>query len=163
MDTDQLLCLINRKKGSGNYISTLVISENEAVGNISKKPLLLICNTDPAWLPGKHWVGFYFPKNGEAEFFDSFGHSPDFYNQDFESFLMNNSQNGCYFTNTCQLQRNGSNVCGLYCILYVLSKYKNESYKSFVEEFNPLNRQQNDMKCVEKIQSLFDVILNYKM
>lgn len=161
MDTEELLYLINKKKRLETYIPTKVISENEAMGKISKKPLLLICNTDPVWLPGKHWVVFYFPEKGLPEFFDSFGKRPETYAKDFQSFLIHNSKNGSYLMNTWQLQRNGSNVCGPYCILYVDSKYQNVSFDGFVQQFNAFFQQNNDLKCVEKIQTLFNVYLNF--
>lgn len=35
----------------------------------------LIANTDPAHLPGRHWVAFYLNQQNELECFDFFGNS----------------------------------------------------------------------------------------
>ena len=39
-----------------------------------RRPVSLICNTDPSSKSGKHWVAFYFPNDDSApiEFFDSY-------------------------------------------------------------------------------------------
>ena len=36
----------------------------------------VIANTDPASLPGRHWIAFYLNQQNELECFDSFGKSP---------------------------------------------------------------------------------------
>ena len=39
----------------------------------------IIANTDPAYLRGHHWLGFYLIQNDELECFDSYGKSPATY------------------------------------------------------------------------------------
>lgn len=159
MDTYHIEFLLNKLQDSIRY---LIISEDEATGIIqeSLKPLLIICNTDPAWLPGEHWIAFYFPKNDVPEFFDSFGHLPRFYSQDFVSFLMQNSKNGTFKVNQWKIQTSESNLCGLYCVLYALSKSCNHSFFHFLCQFNPLHREDNDVKCIYLIECKFNVQLN---
>jgi hypothetical protein len=160
MNTEDMQWMLDKLKDSTTKF--LVVSENEAGGKIHEwsKPLLIISNTDPSWLPGKHWVAFYFPKNDLPEFFDSFGHPPNFYTPDFSSFLKLNSPTECYIFNQWQLQSSNSNVCGLYCVLYGLSKYKKLSYVTFLNQFAPEEVHQNDLKCVHLIESNFNVKLN---
>jgi hypothetical protein len=159
METQDIQFLLSQLEGLTRY---MVISEDEAVLKIqnSAKPLLLISNTDPSWLPGKHWVSFYFPKKGSAEFFDSFGHPPEFYSDHFVSFLQLNSSNNAYMFNRWQIQNSHSNVCGLYCVLFALSKFQNQPFISFLDTFNPVHLQQNDYTSVHLIESTFNVKLN---
>ncbi|CAL1298049.1 unnamed protein product, partial [Larinioides sclopetarius] len=45
-----------------------------------------IVNTDIEGGPGKHWLGFFI-KNDKLEFFDSFGQSPDCFNEHIQSYV----------------------------------------------------------------------------
>lgn len=161
MDTEDIQWLLD-KLTKDTHTKFFVISENEARGRIQKiaKPLLVISNTEPSWLSGKHWVAFCFPENDLPEFFDSYGHPPIFYTPDFVSFLKLNSSTGGYVFNQWQLQSFNSNVCGLYCILYALSKYKNLSFVNFLNQFSPFEVKENDLKCVDLIETNFNVKLN---
>jgi hypothetical protein len=53
---------------------------------LDKHPCGFVVNTDPSSKPGMHWVAFYFPSEGEGEFFDSYGQSPEYY-KSFKNFL----------------------------------------------------------------------------
>ena len=39
-------------------------------------PINIIANTDPANLPGEHWICISIKKNGRGQYFDSFGLPP---------------------------------------------------------------------------------------
>lgn len=39
-------------------------------------PCCFVANTDPANLPGQHWIAINCPINGSVEYFDSFGEPP---------------------------------------------------------------------------------------
>ena len=135
-----------------------IISENEACGKIkiNNKPMFLIVNTEPSWLPGEHWLVFYFPKDDVPEFFDSFGHEPSYYSYHFTDFLCENSKQKNFWVNSQQLQTFGSNICGLYCILFVLSRISNISFENFIANFSQ-NKQENDCKCVKRVEEYFHV------
>ena len=79
-----------------------------------------IANTDPASKPGAHWVAFYFPSDNRGEFFDSYGHPPAFYHRSFENVLKNNGRSWTY--NRECLQGMSSQVCGQYCLYYLLNR-----------------------------------------
>jgi hypothetical protein len=154
MNSDDLQLLLNQLPSP-----SLIVSENQATGRIQdkRKPLLVISNTDPSWLPGEHWVAFYFPVKDVPEFFDSFGHGPDYYSTDFVSFLVNNSFKADYAYNQRQIQHPKSNICGLYCVLFALSKVNKMPYETFIKQFDPLHLDQNDLKCINLIESTFNV------
>jgi hypothetical protein len=46
---------------------------------IEKYPCGFVANTDPSNEPGTHWIAFYFPSEERGEFFDSYGHAPEYY------------------------------------------------------------------------------------
>ena len=41
--------------------------------NVSSYPALFIAIVDASDMPGSHWLAFYFTKDREGEFFDSYG------------------------------------------------------------------------------------------
>ena len=95
-----------------------------------KRPLLMICNTDPSYKSGEHWIAIYFDVNGTAEYFDSFGREPE---PVFERFI-----NRCctsFVYNREQLQSALSRFCGHYCVFYCLFKRLNYSMNSIVNCF----------------------------
>ena len=76
MNTKQLwnaLCLypITNKYFDGIFSS-------DTLKEISEKPVLIICNTDPSNKPGEHWVIFFFRENS-VDFFDSLGRDIKYY------------------------------------------------------------------------------------
>lgn len=84
-------------------------------------PTLVICNVDPSWLPGSHWVSVFIDRKKDiCEFFDSYGNSYVLYGKYF-SFLS-------YFNpviNSNTLQAPNSNICGQYCLVYAYYKKNN--------------------------------------
>jgi len=43
-----------------------------SVDMLPSMPRLLVCNTGPSYMPGRHWICIYV-KGGRGEYFDSFG------------------------------------------------------------------------------------------
>ena len=83
----------------------------------------IIVNTDKSTEPGMHWLALY--QDREAlEFFDSYGQSPDFYGFSFTNVKWNN----------IPLQSITSNVCGAYCIYYILKRCQGYSMYSIIEK-----------------------------
>lgn len=78
-------------------------------------PRVLVCNTDPSWKPGEHWVAIYVDKNDNGEYFDSFGRPPS---KHFESYMNSNCRRWTF--NKKQLQSRISGFCGFYCCLFVV-------------------------------------------
>ena len=82
-----------------------------SVDALSCMPRLLVCNTDPSYMPGRHWICVYV-KDGRGEYFDSFGRRP---NSVFERYL--NRHCSSWIFNDRQLQSVASKFCGHYCVL----------------------------------------------
>ena len=108
----------------------------------ANKHKIYIVNTDPSNLPGKHWVGVSL--GDVPEFFDSLGNPPGFYNKLFEDCLIHHGPS--YLYNSQRLQSPGSDVCGEFCIQYVLYRAAGYSMSTFVKSFNRSNLYWNDRR-----------------
>jgi hypothetical protein len=82
---------------------------------IKKKPKLVICNTDPSYKIGEHWVLFFFNRN-VVEFFDSMGKNISFYGKNFVIFIRRFAK--YYKQNKSKVQPVKSNLCGHYCLYF---------------------------------------------
>lgn len=89
---------------------------------IREKPTIVVCNTDPAHLPGRHWVLFYFNSRNEVEFVDSIGKEPSYYGSEFITF-MGRFSDTCVF-NINRIQPDNSIICGHFCVLYAILRCK---------------------------------------
>jgi len=81
----------------------------------SRRPLLLVCNTDKHDRPGKHWIVLYI--NHVGEYFDSLGQEIP---RTFELYLNRNCNSFVY--NNRQLQSSVSQFCGHYAVYYCLMR-----------------------------------------
>ena len=93
------------------------------------KPRSFIINLDQSWKPGSHWVAVYFPVNGPAYYFDSYGRYPP---HQIITFMERNSRNGWVY-NIKKLQGNLSVKCGYYCIVFI--KFA-PNYEQFFNKFS---------------------------
>jgi hypothetical protein len=116
---------------------------------VNEKPRLYVVNTDVAAGLGLHWVAFYFPTDGIAEFFDSTGHPPEHYHTSFRRFLLDNAR--AYKILRIRLQGYHSNTCGQYCIFYAIHRCYGYSLHAIVDFFHGQSKWQND----EIIRELF--------
>jgi hypothetical protein len=86
-----------------------------SIDTLPDEPRLLVCNTDPARKPGRHWVAIYVDSRGRGEFFDSFGRKP------FDLFQNYMNEHCVDWTfNAKQLQSVVSDYCGFYCCFYCM-------------------------------------------
>jgi hypothetical protein len=90
-----------------------------------------IINTDISTEPGKHWLAVYLSDTPEV--FDSLGNKPSFYGRDLEYLLVNNGPS--YMYNTLRLQADGTDVCGQYCIYYVIMRTFGFTFRNVINSF----------------------------
>ena len=94
-----------------------------------RRPLLLICNTDPHHKPGEHWIAIYIASD-HGEYFDSFGEPPvGIFERFLNRFVMN------WTFNAVHLQSLMSQFCGHYCIFYCLFKHLDYNMKHITDCF----------------------------
>jgi len=87
-----------------------------------RRPLLMVCNTDPHYKSGEHWIVLYIEDSSYGEYFDSFGRPPS---DIFRTFL--DRQCARWIFNERHLQSAISNFCGHYCIFYCLHRSRNKN------------------------------------
>jgi hypothetical protein len=97
----------------------------------AKRPLLLVCNTDPHQRPGEHWVVLYIGRNARGEYFDSFGRAPD---RLFKLYL--DKYCSVWKRNERQIQSVLTRFCGHYCIFFCLYKYMDYDLKTIINCFS---------------------------
>jgi hypothetical protein len=108
---------------------------------IKIRPCALIINTDKSTEPGEHWVALYLSKNTYAEYFDSFGFSPN--HIEIIKFLQRNKIKKIVY-NTNQLQSLTSLTCGAYCVLFVKFRFSNLNFCDLINFFST-NSENNDI------------------
>ena len=123
---------------------------------VSSYPALFIANVDTNEKPGSHWVAFYFTKDKEGEFFDSYGLSPSNYTRTFTRFLNNNSNEWTF--NSVTLQSMKSKVCGHYSLYFSLFRCRDVSMSSIVHRFS-YNKRRSDFLVKHFIEKHFPLSL----
>ena len=116
------------------YHAQVVCADDLPVLSIRLKNQIWIVNTDKCGGKGLHWVTFYCPKKGPLEFWDSLGYPPKYYHQRFQNILIASGSSYKYICS--RLQAESSNVCGHYCIYFVLQRIKGRSMSDIVLDFN---------------------------
>jgi hypothetical protein len=114
MNTDQIDSIL-RKRCGDEFLGVFAI-DNLPVTLPARRPIMLVCNTDPARQPGKHWIVLYIDAHGE--YFDSFGRAP---NSTFKTFLNEHCLQWNF--NDKQLQSATSRFCGQYCVFYCFYRH----------------------------------------
>lgn len=107
------------------------------------KGQFIIANTQTSDQTGEHWICFYFPEEGPDEFFDSLGKAPEYYDVKFETKLNNE-----YYRTVDQIQDSTSDLCGLYCIYYVVCRHAGVSMQTLLNVFDINHKKNNDETLV---------------
>lgn len=108
----------NEKQQTYFWCNKRYFSSNNLPFLVSKYLSAYICNTDPSYLPRSHWVLFWMHSPIQAEFYDSLGNPPVYYESAFGVFLQNNCKQ-CLFNNF-PIQNRDSDSCGyhVFCFIY---------------------------------------------
>ena len=136
MDTLQLKCVVQsdpvvRTSTLGVYAADQIPRQIQYGG--------FITNTDASSKPGKHWCAFFFDGAGQSEFFDSYGQPPEYYHNTFASCLRNNSR--VQLHNSIKLQSDYSNVCGQYCLYFLINRARGRKLKDIVETLRSIDKR----------------------
>ena len=150
MTTSQLWNTLVSDNLIQNQLSGVLPSDQLMSVDITKRPCLIVSNTEPSWKAGRHWTCFYVPENAcmPIEFFDSLGHSPYQYSESFVRFLAKHGQK--YVYSSIRLQAPNSNTCGEYVLFFAAHRSRGKSFvdivnsahsdrivKHFVDQFYP--------------------------
>ena len=132
MNTKQLWQSLTNNCRTVNYFNGVYSYNN--LGEITKRPKLIICNTDPSYRSGEHWVLFLFNNDNSVDFFDSMGKEPGFYGLEFTNLIEKYSN--YFYMIDYQIQPIDSNLCGFYCLSYAYLKCVNLSFKKSLIPFD---------------------------
>lgn len=125
--------------------------------HVERYPAALVANVDGHDRPGSHWCAFYIDDEQHGEFFDSYGQKPEEYCSSFKTFLDNNCKQWTY--NSQQMQSLGSNVCGHYCLYFIVNRCQSVSLKTIVSRFTE-NYNNNDRYVYHFILKHFGHIIH---
>jgi hypothetical protein len=144
MNTFQLISAlksqsITRKYFNGVYAyDTLMLVKN--------KPNLIICNTQPSYKEGEHWVLLFFNNyNNTADFFDPLGNNIHYYGNNFVKFVKKFAK--YYNSNNLRVQPVKSSLCGIYCLYYAYLRCKGYNMKFILKT---IPNSSFVSKCVKK-------------
>lgn len=148
MNTDQLQCVI-RENRCLSAVARRVYSADTLPNNVNTFPSAFICNTDPSYLPGKHWIVFWLQDPVTSEYYDSFGNLPGYYSVDFDTFLKQNTEMCVY--NNVAVQKYDTDTCGYHVLFYLLMKCKNMKLSDIINVLK---------KCHSPDQYVFEYVSN---
>ena len=148
MDTLQLTRLLSQNRYTKKYFQGVYPSD--LLPSKVRKPALIIANTDSSDKPGSHWVAFFIPKTGPAEYFDSVAHTP--IDEKFIRFMMKNCH-GFTFSDK-RIQDLLTSTCGNYCSVFLYFKSRGISYANIMKKFNS-NLPKNEEKLVHLFNKIF--------
>jgi len=132
---------------------------SDALPKRIKYPSAVVANTDPSDEKGEHWVCYFFDKNKNAEYFDSYGLPP--IKHDLFNFLV---EKGCIKNhgkkikcNEVQLQAFNSDVCGQYCIAFIARKARGESMDNIVKSYEGKKPGDADYKMAQIVNNKYNI------
>lgn len=116
-----------------------------------KKKTFFICNLDPSFKPGSHWICFLKFLPSECEIFDSLGANLS-YLLPFIKF----KQKTCFVFNNNPVQDTSSHLCGMFVIMFVIERFFNQTmnFGDIVEEIFSKNKLENDLIVAEFCKTL---------
>ena len=149
MDTKQIYSILKKHLGK-HFLG--VFSSDQVPPYIPQLPCAIVCNTDPHFESGEHWVAIFISSDGYGEYFDSYGREP--MKKTFECFLERNSLHWTY--NPARLQSDYSIVCGHYSIFYILHRYVGYTLNEIINMFSN-DYMFNDDIILDYIENNFNI------
>jgi hypothetical protein len=119
-----------------------------------KRPCAFVVNTDPLVKPGQHWVGFFYPRIGPVEYFDSYGLPPLFVS-DFKKII---DEVGCYY-NPKLIQHPFTTVCGQHVLHFIIKRCKGYMMSEIIDCFDENDPLNNDRKVNDFFRKEFKIAL----
>lgn len=119
--------------------------------NVVKYPTFIICNSDPSWSGGKHWLTVCLRSPREnGEFFDPLGEDLTTYDQTLLNFISRNST-GPYKSNNYTYQGENSDKCGHFCLWFGDMRCKNVPFEKCLSMLDRQDLTWNDHYVTEYV------------
>jgi len=127
-----------------HFLGVLSIDQ---IPNKLKPKSFFVCNTDPSYKKGKHWIAFISIEKNCCEIFDSLGVKIN----ELEPYF-NFEQKLKFIFNTTSFQSAESKLCGLFVIMFIVERMLNQSFEfdELLENIFVLDKKQND-----------DIVINF--
>lgn len=129
---------------------------SDKIPPIQTFPAVLVINTDKHTDVGSHWLALFIEENRTLEFFDSYGLHPETYGEDIARFVMNYPK---LKYNTVSLQSPTSNVCGQYCIYFLVKRCQGFCMNFIVCN---LTGKKNDFRMYQFVKKRYGVNMIFK-
>ena len=149
MDTLQIARLVAMDPRSRSIFRGVVPKDGLPTTIDGALPAAFVCNTDDSDEPGEHWIALYLDADGRCDYFCSYGLPPR--HAAFRTFL--NEHCSDWTHNTKRLQSPLSNVCGQYCVAFVLLRCIGVPMRTFVNIFGT-NLVANDCPVFDWLKQL---------
>lgn len=127
MKTEELEEYMMRDEYIREYYGGVVARDQLPV--VIQKPSIFIVNSDPAGLPGKHWLAVFFTTVNEH--FDSAGFYPI---AALEAELISHGPRFQY--NDKRVQAYRSDTCGLFCLFYCYFRCRGYMFSEIINMFS---------------------------
>ena len=131
MDTLQIARLLAMDPNTASVFGG-VVPRDGLPATIDALPIAFVCNTDDGDEPGEHWIALYLSSDGRGEYFCSYGLPPR--HAAFRTFF--NKHCSEWTHNSTRLQSPLSNVCGQYCVTYIMLRCNGSPMRTFVNAFH---------------------------
>ena len=150
MNTQQLQSILSQDQCTGPIFGGVYSSDC-----LPKKApwgkRIFIANTDPSSQPGRHWVAFYFGKDGVCNYFDSYGLPP--LRAEFVSFMERNADS--WVNNERRVQNPYSTLCGEYCLFFAAHMCRGLKMSQILKLFDD-DKRLNDAMVVDFVHNYFN-------
>jgi hypothetical protein len=123
-------------------------------------PAAIIINTEGHDHPGRHWVAIYLSENGHCDFFDSYGHPPQYYHEAWLHWIKYYSTSWRY--NRLCVQPSYSMACGLHCLFFLYHRCHGMNLRQIQRLYTKDNLPLNDQIAEEDMEShlLEDIVID---
>ena len=115
-------------------------------------PVGYVLNTDPCDRPGEHWVVVFLDRDGQGEYFDSYGLPP--VSPRITRWLTETTRRWTWNPQT--LQSDSTAVCGQYCLYYALQRARDVPMSQIVSLFEG-PPSDNDVMVYDVIGHAFSI------
>ena len=124
-----------------NELSFVGTFPRDNIPFVAQRPSSFVVNTDHSTFNGQHWIAFHVDKKNVIYYFDSYGRKP--IDNEIKATLRRYTNKPIKFSDMW-IQGTMSDVCGEYCVLFILYMNRGFSMQHFLNQFSPSDTHFND-------------------
>lgn len=140
MNSKQLTDFFESCSFTQSYFCGVFSSDNIRLPTYNNETqYFIVINTAPSNHAGIHWISIFKPHNGRCIFIDSLGNLPiaygSFIDEAFKKIILRTQFEGEFDSVPYPLQISTSNLCGVYCLFFVLFLSMGFDFKFILTHF----------------------------